>query len=258
VVDRVFGAGFESMTRTIAHDVHFALDLPDTLAMERFYGEEASTVKEDVQPIHYYAGTSQVFLQDLRVDPKKLKPRDPLVLTITYRDAATDEPAEQVVKLTVGQLLEADPHNLDKARALMAWTDLLVAQAMGSNPCAGPLSVYAERAALLQDDAEIGYVGGLVRKTCSAYDSTQTPEAGVAYKVKVDSDQPIGAVELRCGSQSQVHKLSRSDTVARFEAAPGECTLTLDGAVPMTVSVTVPGTGGDIRCLVRGGRVSCE
>ena len=31
----------------------------------RFYGEEASTDPADVQPIHYYAGTSQLFLQDL-------------------------------------------------------------------------------------------------------------------------------------------------------------------------------------------------
>ena len=58
VVDRIFGVGFESMTRTIAHNVRFALDLPDSLAIEKFYGEEASTNPEDVQPIHYYSGTT--------------------------------------------------------------------------------------------------------------------------------------------------------------------------------------------------------
>ena len=87
VVDRVFGPGFDSLTRTIAHDVRFSLDLPPSLAMQRFYGEEASTNPDDVQPIHYYAGTTQLFLQDLRIRDGRPERNDPVTLRIEYRNA---------------------------------------------------------------------------------------------------------------------------------------------------------------------------
>ena len=74
----------------------------------------------------------------------------------------------------------------------------------------------------------------------------------------MDSDQPIAEVELACKSGGkQVEKLSGADTVARFNATPGNCTLTLQGLVPMTAAVEVPSTGGEARCLVRSGRVNC-
>jgi Ca-activated chloride channel family protein len=93
VVDRLFGpTGFGSLVQTVAHDVHFSLNLPDSLAMERFYGEESSTVKEDVQPVNYYAGTTQVFLQDLVVKNGRTVKSDPVELVVEYRDAKTGEP----------------------------------------------------------------------------------------------------------------------------------------------------------------------
>ena len=257
VVDRLFSAGFESLTRTIAHDVHFALELPEGLAMERFYGEESSTVKADVQPIHYYAGTSQLFLQDLTVDPARLRPRDDITVRITYRDATTDEPAEQVVRMRVSDLTEADPHNLDKARALMAWTDVLMERAMGGDACGTALDTYRRRAVLLSDDAEIGYVNSLVQRTCPGFEAVPDP-ATVAYKVTLDTDQPIAEVQLACGSQRVTERLSSSDRVARFDTVPGECQLVLQGVVPMRVAVQVPETGGQLRCVVRGGRLACN
>ena len=39
-----------------------------------------------------------------------------------------------------------------------------------------------------------------------------------------------------------------------FTAPPGVCELTLSGTVAMTTQVEVPTTGGDLRCVVRGGR----
>ena len=86
------------------------------------------------------------------------------------------------------------------------------------------------------------------------------PAPGVTYKVKVDSDMPIAEVSLSCpNNQRLVESLSGSDTVAMFTAAPGaSCTLTLQGAVPMQTTVKVPVTGGDLRCMVRGGRMSCS
>jgi Ca-activated chloride channel family protein len=258
VVDRVFGVGFPSLVQTIAHDVRFELELPDSLAMERFYGEEASTVAADIQPIHYYAGTSQVFLQDLT--HRDMKPSDRVQLTVRYTDAQTGEPAKRVFRTTVGDMLDADPHNVRKAKALMAWTDLLTEQAMGGDACGAPLRAYAERAARVSDDAEIGYVNGLIRRRCGDFElpAAVAQAKAVPYKVKVDADIPIAEVALSCNGRAHTEALSGADTVARFEATPGACELTLSGTVDMTASVEVPTTGGDLRCIVRGGRLSCS
>ena len=61
-----------------------------------------------MQPINYYAGTSQVFLQDLRLKPGNVVRNDPVTLTITYRTAATGEPETQVWETTVGRLLDGE------------------------------------------------------------------------------------------------------------------------------------------------------
>jgi Ca-activated chloride channel family protein len=261
VVDRLFGAsGFRSLTETIAHDVRFEIDLPDSLAMEKFYGEEASTDAADVETINYYAGTTQLFLQDLKVKRDALAPSDPLTFTIRYRDERTGEPGEQTFKTTLGELMGTDKHNLDKARALMGWTDVLTAKAMGANPCGQPLTAYTERAGKVQDDAEIAYVNTLVQQWCTLNLPPPTPRVAsntVAFKVKVDSDIPIAEVALACGSSNLKDTIGGADTVARFDAVPGDCQLTLQGNVAMQASVKVPSAGGDVKCTVRGGRMSC-
>lgn len=257
VVDRIMGVGFRSLTQTIAHDVRFELDLPDSLGMARFYGEEASSDPEDIQPINYYAGTRQLFLQDLHIREGRVVGSDPITLTIHFSDAATGEIKTQRYTTTVGEALAADTHNVDKARALMGWTDFLLARAMHGEPCGSPLSEYRSRAGELSDDAEIAYVNSLTGPLCGV-DMGSTPSAGVAWRVRVDSDVPIAEVALSCPSGGQRQTLSGSDTIARFNATPGSCTLTLEGAVPLIAKVNVPATGGEARCLVRGGRLSCS
>jgi Ca-activated chloride channel family protein len=261
VVDRVFGSGFDGLVQTIAHDVRFKLDLPKSLALERFYGEEASTVKEDVQSIHYYAGTSQVFLQDLKIHPNGLDRGEKVKLEVEWRDT-TGEPQHRVFHTTVGAMLDADPHNVRKAKTLMAFSDVLTARAMGADPCADPLATYTQRAGGVSGDAEIDYLDGLVEKVCPswygrvvAHQQTSEP---VLLKVKVDSDIPIAEVAATCASTTHRDALSAADTVARLNVAPGSCRLTLQGAVPMTTTVEVAQTGSDIRCLVRGGRMQCS
>ncbi len=258
VVDRIFGVGFPSLTQTIAHDVQFELQLPDSLAMERFYGEEASTNAADVQPINYYAGTSQVFLQDLTIKKGDPVRNDPVVFTVRYTDALTGEPEQRVFKTTVGAMLDADKHNVRKARALMAFSDVLMAKSMHMGECNEPLSAYAQRAALLPDDAEVGYVNGLLTHMCGDFELPSVVSSKtVAYKVKVDADIPIAEVALSCSGSRWSSPLSGSTTVARFDATPGACELTLSGQVDMTAAVDVPETGGDVRCVVRGGRLAC-
>jgi Ca-activated chloride channel family protein len=258
VVDRVFGIGFPSLVQTIAHDVRFALDLPPSLAMKKFYGEESSTDPEDVQPIHYYAGTTQLFLQDLQLRGKPVL-SDPVTLTVEWKDVDTDAPKKQVFTTTVGGLLESDPRNMRKGRALMAWTDMILARSLGNSPCGQPFSTWRERVDALGEDAEVQWLDGLTSPLCGATPVVpRTPVRGVAFKVKVDSDLPIAEVGLQCNGRTLTESLSASDTVARFDAAtPGGCTLVLQGNVPMHAQVEVPTTGGEVRCTVRGGRMSC-
>jgi hypothetical protein len=259
-VDRVFGHdGFAQLTQTIAHDVRFALKLPPSLAMERFYGEEASTVAAEIQPINYYAGTTQLFLQDLVLRDGQPVRKDPLELEISWRDAITGEPDTRTFRTTVGTLLDADPHNVRKGLALMAWTDLLTAEAMGADPCGEPLVAYAARAGRVPDDAEIAFVNGLVQTRCGTFDlPSAVSNRGVPFKVRVDADTPIRQVALSCAGQRATETLSAADVVAMFTVTPGVCDLTLTGRVDMTAKVEVPVTGGDLRCVVRGGRVSCS
>lgn len=258
VVDRVFGVGFASLTQTIAHDVRFALDLPDSLAMERFYGEEASTNPEDVQPINYYGGTAQLFLQDLKLRNGRVNPADPVKLTVQYTDPDSGKRMEQVYTSTVGTLLASDPHNLHKGQALMAWTDMIQARALGGNPCGEPFTRWQDRVGALGADAEISWLDGMTSPLCGSRPiPTPIARTGVPYKVKVDSDMPIAEVSLACNGWRGSESLTGSDTVASFTPVPGSCVLTLQGTVPMQTTVKVPETGADVRCTVRGGRMSC-
>ncbi len=258
VVDRIFGPGFGSLTQTIAHDVHFALDLPDSLAIERFYGEESSTNKADVQAIHYYADTTQLFLQDLAMRDGRPVSSDPVTLTVEWTDPASGRAKTQTFRTSVGKLLAADSRNLHKGQALMAWTDMILERSMGGSPCGGPYQTWAERVENLGPDAEIAWLDGLTAPLCNqAPASTKlVAKRGVPYKVKVDSDQVIAEVGMECGRDRDSSALSGN--VARFEATPGACQLVLYGNVPMYASVEVPAQGGDVRCVVRGGRISCS
>ena len=263
VVDRVFGkTGFPSLVETVAHDVHFAIELPDSLGLERFYGEEASTNKEEVQAINYYAGTSQLFLQDLRIRDGKLVKTDTVKFLAEWNDPVTGEPQKRDWSTTVGAILDSDPHNVDKGLALMAWTDSLMAGAMGNGACGEAVDTYGSRAAKLTDDAEIAFVNDLVRKQCPDFEPKASLVAAtsslVPYKVKIDSDIPIAEVALVCAGQRKTDAVGGADTIASFQVPAGSCTITLTGNVDMNAAVEVPSTGGDARCVVRGGRVSCS
>ena len=260
VVDRVFGVGLDALTRTIARDVHFSVDLPPSLAMERFYGEESSTNKEDVQPINYFAGTSQLFLQDLKIRRGQIVGSDPVVLNAEWVDPETGETETQTFRTTVGTLLASDTHNLVKGRALMAWTDMLMTRSLGGDACGAPMSAWRSRVSELGQDAEITWLDGLTSPLCgqAPVPVQQVAARTVSIKVKLDSDMPIAEVGLTCGGWRGSDTLVSGETVARFEARPGACQLTLQGTVPMTTTVQVPEVATDLRCVVRGGRLSCS
>lgn len=113
-VDAVFGPRFVSLIETVATDVHFRMQLPPSLALKTFYGEEASTNKEQVQAIHYFANTSQMFLSDVVSRSGSLPSSDDLLLTIEYEDPESGQARREDFVWNLGQIAGANA-NLNKA-----------------------------------------------------------------------------------------------------------------------------------------------
>ncbi len=145
-VDAVFGRRFVSLIETVADDVHFQLQLPPSLRMNVFYGEESSSVKEDVQAIHYFANTSQLFLADLMARGGRLRPQDSVMLTIEYDDPETGDAMVEEFAFGLGDLAAAgEPtkgRNLAKGRMLIHFIDGLAA--MATRPLPGSWSTARE------------------------------------------------------------------------------------------------------------------
>jgi Ca-activated chloride channel family protein len=189
-VDAVFGGRFISLLETTALDVHFQLHLPPSLRMNVFYGEEASAVKEEVQAIHYFANTSQLFFSELMARGGKMRPEDWIMLTIEYEDPETGASTMEEVAWNLGDIAGEAP-NVDKARMLMTFV-----QRLGELAYRPPPSGYSTRVggwydqgawqicedgrmtlermgAKLGGDPEATRVRGLWAKMCSRYQAPQ-------------------------------------------------------------------------------------
>ncbi len=194
-VDAVFGSRFVSLIETTAEDVHFRLHLPPSLRMNVFYGEESSVYKEDVQAIHYFAGTSQLFLQDLMARGGPGLAEDQIMLTIEYQDPESGQAQEEEYAFTLGEL-RVGQRNVEKGRLLMRFIDGLAWMAGRGAPggygygAAAPGSVdhpeaHAEcgrgrdelgaMARGIDDDPEVRRVLGLWDRYCSRYEAPRNP-----------------------------------------------------------------------------------
>jgi hypothetical protein len=121
-VDALFGPRFSSLVETVATNVRFKLELPPSLRLRAFYGEEASTRRENVQALHYFSGTEQMYLANL----EKMSPpqaTDYVRLTIEYEDpetadARTSEFAWRAdeLEMATGSKSRFATRNLNKAR----------------------------------------------------------------------------------------------------------------------------------------------
>ncbi len=147
-VDAVFGSRFISLVETVANDVHFQLHLPPSLRMNVFYGEESSAVKEDVQSIHYFANTSQLFLSDLMARGGKLRPQDSIMLTVEYEDPESGDAMVEEFAFNLGEI-QNEGRNLKKSRMMIHFIDGLAA--MAARPL--PSSWAADRGAWIDEDA---------------------------------------------------------------------------------------------------------
>jgi Ca-activated chloride channel family protein len=195
-VDAVFGSRFVSLVETTAEDVHFRLHLPPSLRMNVFYGEESSVYKEDVQSIHYFANTSQLFLQDVMARGGPELFQDQIMLTIDYQDPETGQQQVEEYAWTLGDLANGR-RNVAKGRLLMRFIDGLAWMARRSpdsgygSPRVGAPGSYddpeafaeCERghedlsvmAAGIDDDPEVGRVRGLWERYCSRFERPRNP-----------------------------------------------------------------------------------
>jgi hypothetical protein len=185
-VDAVFGSRFVSLVETIANDVHFKLQLPPSLAMHTFYGEEASTVKERVQAVHYFASTSQMFLSDLIAREGRLPTQDDILFTVEYQDPESGSARVEEFAWNLGQIAGRAP-NLEKARLVNLFARSVgqvaerptppgYAQRLGgwvdaeaASRCQGVHGDLERMAANLSSDREVSRIQGLWDQLCSRY-----------------------------------------------------------------------------------------
>jgi len=119
---RIFGAELDSTLELAAEDVQVALRLPAGLQVERFFGEQASTRRSDVQGFSVGANQSSMILQSLRVgSPKAL--REPLELRWAWTDSRTGRRHRGHRKTTLARLLRKRSEAVDKAELMWRWGD---------------------------------------------------------------------------------------------------------------------------------------
>jgi hypothetical protein len=199
-VDAVFGPNFVSLIETTANDVHFRLHLPPALRMQRFHGEESSTFQEDVQAIHYFANTSQLFLADLEAWEGQLRSEDWLMLEIDYGDPETGDELVEEYAFRIGDIAQ-EGSNVKKARLVTHWVNALAAVAAQPPPGGwraqehgwmdpyGARICHDERARLAElssglQDAEVTRILSLWDRYCLRYDRADRPprkDAGTAW-----------------------------------------------------------------------------
>ncbi len=258
VVDRLFGSGFDSLIHTVAEDVRFSLTLPDSLGMKTFHGEESSRDPSEVTPVMLAAGSHQVFFSDLAIRDQQLRWHDDLVFSASWTDPATGRRAGTSQVWKVGDVLAQPDRDARKAAALMAWSDLLLDRAMGGPTCGASYGTFVQAVRQVPGDAELSWVAEITGRGCAEPAPVARWSAPAHLKVRIDADQPIGAVALDCPDGHRSETLRSGDQVASFDVSPGACLVTLHGAVPMVARVDVPAQGTALSCRVRGGRVACH
>lgn len=191
-VDAVFGSRFVSLVETSANDVHFRLHLPPSMRMNVFYGEEASTVKEDVQAIHYSANTSQLFLSDLMAKGGKIRPQDDVMLTVEYEHPENGKKMVEEYAFSLGDLLDK-PANVQKGTFVMRFVDGLAEIAARPRPssmsrraggwndtgawelCEAGRRDLATLAKGIDNDPEVQRITGLWEKYCARFERPRQP-----------------------------------------------------------------------------------
>ena len=194
-VDAIFGEHFTSLVETVANDVHFRLHLPSTLRMAGFHGEEASTRKADVQAVHFFADTSQLFLADLEPWQGRVRDQDGVMLEIEYLHPETGERMVEEYAFEIAEILEAD-RNVRKGELIMEFIDGIARMAargaptkweprpgtwrdaQGLRDCQSTRTELSALAEGLNRDPEVVRVEGLWDRFCSRFEGPGGPRPG--------------------------------------------------------------------------------
>jgi Ca-activated chloride channel family protein len=203
-VDAVFGDRFSSLVETVANDVHFRLHLPPSLRMQAFHGEESSTVKEEVQAVHFFADTSQLLVAELEPWQGALRPQDDIMLEIEYQHPDSGQTLVEDHVFGLGQIggqIEGQPGqaegaaNVRKAEVIMAFVEAIERQAHRGAPTGWQARAGAwQDAAALEDcsqtrvelrdlaagsnDAEVARVLSLWDGYCARFEGTAAGRPG--------------------------------------------------------------------------------
>jgi len=195
-VDAAFGRRFISLVETIALDTHFLLHLPPSLRMNVFYGEESSTQRQEVQAVHFFASSSQLFLADVMAHHGRLREGDQIMLTVDYQDPDTGRKLVEEHAMRVGDL-PRDHRNVKKGRTIVEFVDGLqwmsgrvpenrraAAAARGWVDDEAAWECDRRRRALgdmsrgLEGDAEVQRVIGLWSRYCERFEPPRGPRPG--------------------------------------------------------------------------------
>ncbi|MEM9877483.1 MAG: VWA domain-containing protein [Myxococcota bacterium] len=124
----MFGDRFDEVFEVAARGVRVELTLPWYFQMYRFYGEEYSTVAEEIEPQHLAPNDAMVFNQVLRAcDPEVVNLTDTITVRTTWTEPLTYQPRETSVTLTVDTMLASASPQLEKGKAIVAFAEALKA-----------------------------------------------------------------------------------------------------------------------------------
>ena len=165
---KIFAQGLLRHLEVAARNVQVQVTLPPTFGIAQFYGEQVSTVKEEVEPQHLAANDAMVFHQTITsCDPTALTGKEKVQVVATWQDPQTGAAKSDSWSASFKELL-AGPHDLlDKGTAVVAVTDALVAvQKLEGKAALPPLDVAAQKVAaaqkLLAGDADLQQLGQLL------------------------------------------------------------------------------------------------
>lgn len=109
-----------------ALDVRLSMTLPSGVVIKRFFGEEISTVAEEVKPQHLAANDAMLYQTEL-TDCAAMEHTgaEEIVFEVTWKDPFTHEAHSTSVTHSVSELLLAPANELVKSQALVAYADAL-------------------------------------------------------------------------------------------------------------------------------------
>jgi Ca-activated chloride channel homolog len=123
---KMFGSRFDEVMEVAVRDIRLELTVPWYFTLKSTSAEQSSTNPEEVDP-QYLSPSDAIVLHNtfLPCSPAQWNPADPIQAKATYRRPITQEPGEDVVQTTIGELLQGSAEQLKKGTAIVAYAEAL-------------------------------------------------------------------------------------------------------------------------------------